>query len=84
MTTEFKEIKKGDIVRLKSIEEYEEDGDEITELVEKFAGNTMQVLQVDQNLNEFGERTYQLVALNREVGFITATDHEISAIYKEV
>lgn len=84
MTTELKEIKVGDLVLLKSIEEYEDEGDEITELVEKFAGNTMQVLRVDQTLNEFGERTYQLVALNREVGFITATDHEIARIYREI
>ena len=84
MIAELKEIKTGDLVLLKSIEEYEEDGDEITELVEKFAGHTMQVLKVEKDPNEFGERTYQLVALNMEVGFITATDHEIAKIYREV
>ena len=84
MVTELKEIKIGDIVLLKSVEEYEEDGDEITELVEKFAGHTMEVLHVGKDLNEFGEKTYQLVALNMEVGFITATDHEIAKVYREI
>ena len=83
MNLELKEIKIGDIVTLKSIEEYVEDGDELTELVEQFAGHTAKVISISKEINEFGERMYTLIDF-RSGDFVTATDHEIAKIYKEL
>ena len=80
MTT--KEIKVGDIVKLKTIEEYKEAGDEITELVEMFAGQYGKVEHVNKEVNEFGERTYTIFSQYR--GYISITDHEIAELYKKV
>ncbi len=75
-------IERTDIVTLKTISEYEEAGDEITELVEKFAGHYARVLGIEEELNEFGERTYVVEDINSNNGIVTVTDHEISAVYK--
>lgn len=79
----MKDIAKNDIVRLKNVAEYEEDGDEITELVEKFAGSYAKVLGKTEHVNEFGESTYALKILNTKE-LVTATDHEIKAVYKGI
>lgn len=80
MTT--KNIKVGDIVKLKTIEEYKEAGDEITELVELFAGQYCKVENIDKEVNEFGERTYIVSAQRR--GYMSVTDHEIAELYSKV
>ena len=84
--TEIKitEIEIGDIVLLKTIKELEEDGEEITDLVKEFAGKTMKVISIDNVINCFGERTYVLEELNKTTGLMSATDHEIAKIYKEL
>lgn len=79
----MKDIAKDDIVRLKTVAEYEEAGDEITELVEKFAGQYAKVLGTTNEINEFGERSYALEILNTKE-FLTATDHEVQAVYKGI
>ena len=75
-------IERTDIVRLKTISEYEEAGDEITELVEKFAGHYVRVLGIEEEINEFGERTYMVEDINSNNGIVGVTDHEIAIVYK--
>lgn len=72
-----REIKPSDIITIISLEEYKESGDEITELVETFAGSTLEVVSVSEDVNEFGERT--ITAYNH-LGTVTFTDHEISEV----
>ena len=73
-------ISKGDEILIKSIKEYEEENDEVTELVEKFAGKVLEVLSVSEDTNEWGEHT--ILASHRELGTCTFTEHEIEAIVK--
>ena len=73
-----KEIKVGDILQFKSLEEYKEDNDEITELIEKFQEQQVEVLKVSKEVNEWGEHYYLVV--NSEGDIVSATDHE----FKEV
>lgn len=75
-------IERTDIVTLKTLGEYEEAGDEITELVEKFAGHYVRVIGIEEELNEFGERTYVVEDINSNNGIVTVTDHEIAVVYK--
>ena len=75
-------IERTDIVRLKTISEYEGAGDEITELVEKFAGHYVKVLGIEDELNEFGEHTYMVTDINSNNDIVTVTDHEIAIVYK--
>ena len=75
-------IRNNEIVRLKTVDEYEEAGDEITELVEKFAGHYGQVLKKVEEANEFGESTYAIEILNTGE-ILTITDHEIQRLYRE-
>ena len=79
----MKDIATDDIVRLKTVAEYEEDGDEITELVEKFAGSYAKVIGTTKEINEFGERSYAVLVLG-DGGFLTITDHEVKAVYKGI
>lgn len=72
------EVEAGDIVRIKSIEEYEDNDDEITELVEKFAGKEMTVVSVNHELNEFGEMS--ITAKSAEGDIVSFTEHEIAKI----
>ena len=76
------EIAVGDIVKLKTIQEYEEAGDEVTELVEMFAGQYCRVENLEEEANEFGERTY-IVSVQHK-GYVSVTDHEIAELYKRV
>lgn len=72
----------GDIVKLKTVSEYEEAGDEVTELVERFAGQYGKVINVDEDVNEWGEGTYEVYIQFK--GFVSVTDHEIAELYKKV
>lgn len=74
-------ISKGDEILIKTVEDYEEENDEITELVEKFAGKVLKVLSVLEDTNEWGEHT--ILASHHEFGTCTFTEHEIEAIVKE-
>lgn len=76
------EIAVGDIVKLKTIQEYEEAGDEVTELVEMFAGQYCKVVSVDEEVNEWGEKSYEVYREYK--GFVSVTDHEIAELYKKV
>lgn len=80
MTTKV-EIAVGDIVRVADLEDYKEAGDEITELVEMFAGQYGKVENLEE-VNEFGERIYIVSAQHK--GYISVTDHEIAELYKKV
>lgn len=81
----LKEIKIGDIVLLKTVEQYEEDGEELTELVEMFAGQYFTVKGIDKELNDFGEKVYTVVRLNDEnFGILSVTDHEIAQVFRGV
>lgn len=77
-----KGIEIGDIVKLKTIEEYLEAGDEIMELVEMFAGHYGKVENLEEEVNEFGERTY--IVFSQYRGYISVSDHEIAELYKKV
>ena len=78
-----KNIEVGDIVKLKTIEEYLEAGDEVTELVEMFAGQYGKVESLEEEVNEFGERTYE-ISIIKSKGLVGVTDHEIAELYKKV
>ena len=67
-------IKKDDIIKIISLEEYNEIGDEITDLVKEFADDTLIVDSVSEDTNEFGERT---VTAHNHKGSCTFTEHEI-------
>lgn len=68
----------GDKILIKTIEEYEDNDDEITELVEKFAGKEMTVVSVNHELNEFGEMS--VTAKSEEGDIVSFTEHEIAKI----
>lgn len=80
----FKEIKdvedvaKDDTIIIKTIAEYKEDGDEVTELVEKFAGRKLTVLSVSDEVNEFNE--HQITAQSKDGDIVTFTEHEIAKV----
>lgn len=82
MTETKVNIAVGDIVKLKTVSEYEEAGDEVTELVEMFAGQYGNVTNVDEDINEWGEGTYEVYVQFK--GFVSVTDHEIAELYKKV
>ena len=68
----------GDKILIKTIEEYEDNDDEITELVEKFAGKEMTVISVNHELNEFGE--ISVTAKSEEGDIVSFTEHEIAKV----
>lgn len=76
------EIRVGDFLQFKSIGEYEEAGDEITDLIEKFEGEMVEVLKVSEDTNEWGEHYY--LVINSEGDIVSATDHEFSKVYREI
>ena len=81
-TVPLNEMQVGDIIRIHNLQHYISEGDEITELVEKFADTCLTVQSIGDEINEWGERTY--VANNYELGTCTFTDHEIARVYRIV
>ena len=75
------EIAVGDIIRVADLEDYREAGDEVTELVEMFAGQYGKVVGIDTDEDEWGEQIY--VASFKE-GMVGLRDHEIAELYKKV
>ena len=69
---------KDDTIIIKTVAEYEEDGDEVTELVEKFAGQKLTVLSVSDEVNEFNE--HYITAQSKEGDIVTFTEHEIATV----
>ena len=74
-------IEKGDFLQVLSLEEYEETGDEITELVEKFAGKMVEVLSISKDVNEFHE--HEFLVKDNEGNIVTMTSHEFNQAYRE-
>ena len=74
-------IQKGDFLQVISLEEYEEAGDEITELVEQFAGKMVEVLGMEEDLNEFGE--YEFLVQDNVGNIVSMTSHEFCQAYRE-
>ena len=74
-------IKKGDFLQFLTLEEYEDFGEEITDIIEKFAGEMVEVIQVGGYTNEFGEKTF--VVSDSMGNIVTATSHEFSKAYRE-
>ena len=74
------DVEVGNKILIKTVEEYEEDGDEVTELVEKFAGQTLEVVSVSSITNEFGER--YIIAQSEEGDLVSFTEHEIAKILR--
>ena len=79
MTT--KEIKVGDIVKVADLEDYREAGDEITELVEMFAGQYGKVVSIDTDEDECDEQIY---VVSFKEGMVGLRDHEIAELYSKV
>lgn len=77
----IKDVQIGDVISIKSLEQYNEDGDEITELVEKFASKFLKVTAVDRVENEFGEITITAVFPPTQET-CTFTEHEISQVLR--
>ena len=75
---DWSELAKGDTIVIKTVDQYDEDGDEITELVEKYAGCFLKVLAISEDRNEFGERT--VTAQSQEGDIVTFTETEIDSI----
>ena len=50
----------------------------MTELVEKFAGQTLEVVSVSPITNEFGER--YIIAQSEEGDIVSFTEHEIAKV----
>ena len=38
--------------------------------------------EIEEELNEFGERTYMVEDINSNNGLVSVTDHEIAIVYK--
>lgn len=74
-------IEDGDFLQFLTLDEYEEAGEEITDLIEKFAGKIVEVIQVGGYTNEFGEKTF--VVSDSMGNIVTATSHEFSKAYRE-
>ena len=73
------EVKYGDIIKIKPLEDYEEDGGDITELVKKFAG---QECTVHKGVVEGGIRVF--LAGNSDLGSCSFKDYEIFKAYRAV
>ena len=67
-------IQVGDFLQFLTLEDYENIDEEITELVEKFAGEMVEVVSVSKDTNEHYEHTYLVV--NKDGDMVSATDHE--------
>lgn len=75
------EIQRGDFLQVLSLDEYEEEGEEITELIEKFAGKMVEVLGVSRGINEFGE--CEFMVQDNEGNVVTMTSHEFNKAYRQ-
>ena len=73
---QLNEIKYGDIIEIKSLEDYEEDGGDITDLIKKFAGQKCTVHKV---VEEDGEIT--ISAGNSVLGSCSFREYEIAKAY---
>lgn len=71
------EIKYGDIIEIKSLEDYEEDGGDITDLIKKFAGQKCIVHKV---VEENGEIT--ISAGNSDLGSCSFKEYEVTKAYR--
>ena len=71
------EIKYGDIIEIKPLEDYEEDGGDITDLVKKFAGQKCTVHKV---VEEDGEIT--ISAGNSDLGNCSFKEYEVAKAYR--
>lgn len=74
-------IQVGDFLEFLTLEEFEEAGEEITELVEKFAGKMVEVLEVGEDYNEFHELSF--FVRDEEDNMVSGTSHEFSKAYRE-
>lgn len=71
------EIRYGDIIEIKSLEDYEEDGGDITDLIKKFAGQKCTVHKV---VEEDGEIT--ISAGNSDLGSCSFKEYEVAKAYR--
>ena len=71
------EIKYGDIIEIKSLEDYEEDGGDITDLIKRFAGQKCTVYKV---VEEDGEIT--ISARNSDLGSCSFKEYEVAKAYR--
>ena len=79
-TIHVDDIEKGDLIKIQNLQSYVSSGDEVTDLVELFADKILVVDSIDNNRNEWGERT--VMANNLELGTCSFTDHEIASAYR--
>ena len=74
-------IEVGDFLQFIDLDEYEETGDEITDLVEKFAGKMVEVLNISDDYNEFHE--LEFIVQDEDGNQVSGTSHEFSKAYRE-
>lgn len=74
-------IQEGDFLEFLAIKDYEEAGDEVTDLIKKFAGEIVEVLKISKDTNEWGEKTF--LVSNADGDIISATSHEFAQAYRE-
>ena len=75
-------IQVGDFLQVITLEEYEDAGDEITELTEKFAGKMVEVLCICKGYNDFHE--LEFTVQDEDGNIVTGTSHEFCRAYREV
>lgn len=78
---ESSELSKGDIIHIKSLKQYEEDGGEITELVKRFAEKDLKVISVSEEVDDWGYRT--VLAESQNGSLVSFTEFEIDYIIGE-
>ena len=74
-------IKVGDFLQFLTLEEYEDAGEEITELIEQFAGKMVEVLGISNDYNEFHELEFEVQ--DEEGNQVIGTSHEFSCAFRE-
>lgn len=72
---DYRELQKGDIIIILTAEQYYESGDEITDIIERFAGESLVVISVDHTPNYFDEIT--VMAEYHDGSIASFTGHEI-------
>ena len=72
------ELEKGDIIHIKSLKQYEEDGGEITDLVRQFAEKDLIVVSVSEEADEWGNRI--VWAETKNGSLVSFTEFEIDYI----
>ena len=75
-------IQVGDFLQFITLEEYEDAGDEITELIEKFAGEMVEVLSISKDCNDFHE--FEFTVQDKDGNIVTGTSHEFCRAYREI